>query len=94
MLNKMSPDVLQAARRRVQAGLWMFFCGAAFLLGGLLTHVADPASANPLAGRVPVPPSWLVPDSAAGYTAALLLVCWGVWALGSGLRLAREDSSR
>ena len=83
-------------RRQVQAGLWSFFAGAVALLCGLLAQVATPQApaAATLADRFPDWPTWFVPESAAGYTTALMMVCWGVWALGRGLRVAREGSGR
>lgn len=87
--------VSPAVRRSVQAGLWMFFSGAALLLCALLAQVgAPPSAATTLADRFPDWPTWFVPESATGYTAALMMVCWGVWALGRGLRIARERSGR
>ena len=79
-----------AARRRVQAGLWMFFTGTIALLFALVAQLGAQAQAAPLAERFPSLPTWFVPESPAGYTAALMMVCWGVWALGQGLRSARE----
>ncbi|TFZ05132.1 hypothetical protein EZ313_00155 [Ramlibacter henchirensis] len=94
MLDIASLVALQAARRRVQAGLWSFFAGAVALLLGVLANMDAKGSAADLADRFPHWPTWVVPESPAGYTAAALLVCWGVWALGSGLRLAREGAGR
>lgn len=93
MLNNVSAGAIDAARRRVQAGLWMFFAGAVGLLLAAMARIAEkPASAGLLADRFPSWPTWFVPETAAGYTAAVMLVCWGVWAMGSGLRLAREGA--
>ena len=93
MLNNIAAPVPVAARRRVQAGLWMFFAGAVGLFLGMLAQLGDPrAIPQALADRFPSLPTWFVPESPAGYTAAALMVCWGVWALGSGLRLAREGT--
>jgi len=83
-----------AARRQVQAGLWMFFAGAIGLLFGMVGQLQTQASAAAtLADRFPHWPTWFVPESPVGYTAALLMVCWGVWSLGRGLRLAREGAA-
>lgn len=81
-----------AARRSVQAGLWMFFAGTIALLSGLLSQLGAQRTPGTLADRFPGWPTWFVPESATGYTAALMMVCWGVWALGRGLRLAREGA--
>lgn len=79
-------------RRRVQAGLWTFFTGSSGLLLGVLAQLAPGAGRPPLlAERFPDWPTWWIPEGPAGYTAAALLVCWGVWSLGAGLRLARGD---
>ena len=91
MLNNITAATPDAARRRVQAGLWMFFAGAIGLLLGTLAQLGDGRSVPAaLADRFPAWPTWFVPESPAGYTAAVLMVSWGVWALGSGLRLARQ----
>jgi hypothetical protein len=93
--NTTTSPLRPAVRRQVQAGLWMFFAGAGALLCALLAQVGAPRSAAAtLADRFPDWPTWFVPESAAGYTTALLMVCWGVWALGRGLRSAREASGR
>ena len=87
--------VSPTARRSVQAGLWMFFAGTLLLLSSLLAQVgAAGSTAATLADRFPDWPTWFVPESAAGYTMALMMVCWGVWSLGRGLQLAREASGR
>jgi hypothetical protein len=87
--------VSPAARRSVLAGLWMFFAGAILLLFSLLAQVgATGSAAAALADRFPDWPTWIVPESAAGYTMALMMVCWGVLSLGRGLQLAREASGR
>jgi hypothetical protein len=78
-------------RRLVQGGLWMLFTGAAGLLVGALAQVGVGEQAALLAERFPDWPTWWVPEGAAGYTLAALLVCRGVWSLGAGLRLARGD---
>lgn len=93
--NTATSPVSPAARRSVQAGLWMFFAGATLLLISLLGQLAAAgSSAATLADRFPGWPTWFVPESAAGYTTALMMVCWGVWSLGRGLQLAREASGR
>jgi hypothetical protein len=93
--NTTTSPLRPAVRRQVQAGLWMFFAGAVALLCGLLAQVgAPPSAAATLADRFPDWPTWFVPESPAGYTTALMMVCWGVWALGRALRLAREASGR
>jgi hypothetical protein len=69
-------------RRLVRAGLVLFFLGAAFLLAAVAAQLTPAASA------------WFVPHGALGYTAAASLVCWGVWAMGAGLRLARDGARR
>lgn len=96
MLDRTTTSPLRpAVRRQVQAGLWMFFAGAIALLAGLLAQAGAPRStAATLADRFPDWPTWFVPESAAGYTTALMMVCWGVWALGRALRIAREASGR
>ena len=86
-----SATALPSVRRRVQAGLWMFFAGAIGLFAGLLAQLDAQRS---LAERFPDWPTWFVPESPAGFTAAALMVCWGVWALGDALRLARERAGR
>jgi len=90
--NTATSPVSPAARRSVQAGLWMFFGGAILLLFSLLAQVGAPSAT--LAERFPGWPTWFVPESAAGYTMALMMVCRGVWSLGRGLQLAREASGR
>ena len=93
--NTTTSPLRPAVRRQVQAGPWMPFAGAGALLCGLLAQVdAPPSTAATLADRFPDWPTWFVPESAAGYTTALMMVCWGVWALGRALRLAREASGR
>ena len=93
--NTATSPVSPAARRSVQAGLWMFFAGTLLLLSSLLTQVgAAGSTAATLADRFPDWPTWFVPESAAGYTMALMMVCRGVWSLGRGLQLAREASGR
>lgn len=77
--------------RLVQAGLCMFFAGAGALLLGAAAQLGDPAA---LADRLPSIPTWFIPEGALGFTAAATLVCWGVWALGAGLRLGRQSRNR
>jgi len=79
-------------RRLVQAGLAMFFAGGAAMFLALLARLGGEGLAA-LGERFPELPTWLVPESPAGYTAAAMMVCWGVWAMGAGLRLAREAGS-
>jgi len=87
MLNGLTAFLQQPARL-VRAGLWMFFAGAAALFFALLAQ-AGAAAPAPLAERFPGLPTWFVPETASGYTAAFALVCWGVWAMGAGLQKAR-----
>lgn len=70
----------------------MFFAGALALLcaaAAQLGSAAAPAG-TALATRYPDLPTWFVPETALGFTLAASLVCWGVWAMGAGLRLARH----
>jgi hypothetical protein len=76
-------------RRLVQAGFAMFFTGGAALFLALLAGLGG-SNVGALGDRYPDLPTWLVPEGPAGYTTACMMVCWGVWAMGSGLRLARE----
>jgi hypothetical protein len=86
MLDTLASWFSRSPRRLVQCGLWMVFAGGiALLLGALAGLEQAPA----LAERFPEVPTWFVPEHALGYTAAATLVCWGVWAMGAGLRLAR-----
>ena len=78
MLNALLQWFCHHPRRLVLLGLWFFFLGTLLMLGGALAQIA----------AVEWP---LVPQSALGYTACASLVCWGVWALGAGLRLRRAD---
>jgi hypothetical protein len=94
MLNTMSRWLAGTPRRMVQGGLSMFFAGGAALFLGLLARLGDSAADAMLAERYPDLPTWFVPEGPAGYAVAATMVCWGVWAMGSGLRLAREASSR
>ena len=87
-----TPWFARTPRRLVQGGLAMFFSGGfGLLLGGLAQLAPDGSRPALLADRFPGWPTWWVPESPAGYTAAAMLVCWGVWSLGSGLRLARGE---
>ena len=87
-----TPWSFRTPRRLVQGGLAMFFAGGFGLLLGGLAQLAPDGSRPPLlADRFPGWPTWWVPESPAGYTAAAMLVCWGVWSLGSGLRMARGE---
>ena len=90
-----SPSSQAAVRRRVQAGLGMFLAGTVALFAGVLAQMDGTAHgpAAALADRFPGWPTWFVPESPAGYTVASMMVCWGVWALGSGLRMARERAA-
>lgn len=76
MLNALLRWFSHDPRRLVVMGLWLFFAGAVLMLAGALTWMAGLT--------LPV-----VPASPLGFTASASLVCWGVWALGSGLRLRR-----
>ena len=93
MLNTMTQWFAGAPRRLVQGGLSMFFAGGAALLAGLVAQVVDAQAGVALAQRFPEMPTWFVPEGPAGYTLAASLVCWGVWAMGSGLRLARAANT-
>ncbi|HZY20031.1 MAG TPA: hypothetical protein VFE82_16285 [Ramlibacter sp.] len=89
MLDAITRRLAANPRRLVQCGLWMFFSGSVALLFGALVRWEEVSP-----GRGPEWPavaSWFVPESAAGYTAAATLVCWGVWAMGAGLRQARAS---
>jgi len=62
----------------VWLGLCLFFIGAVLMLGAAVAQM--------------VAVQWaLVPDSPLGLTACASMVCWGVWAMGSGLRLRRGE---
>ena len=80
-------------RRLVQAGLAMFFAGGAALFLALLAGLGGDGVAI-LGERYPDLPTWFVPEGPAGYTLATMMVCWGIWAMGSGLRLARGAGIR
>jgi hypothetical protein len=90
MLNTMSRWFVGTPSRLVQCGLWAFFAGATGLLLGMIGQLDEAAEAAALAERFPELPTWFIPEHAPGFTLATLLVCWGVWALGAGLRLARR----
>lgn len=66
--------------RLVAFGLCLFFAGTVLMLGGAVAQMVTLQSA-------------LVPDSPLGFTACASLVCWGVWAMGSGLRLRRTEAA-
>lgn len=86
----LAQSLARAPGRLVKAGLTMFFAGAGALLCAAIAQLAAPqAAGEELAARFPSLPTWFVPESPLGYTAACLLVCWGVWAMGAGLRQAR-----
>lgn len=91
MLETMTQWLAPTPRRMVQGGLASFFGGTAALLLALLAQLRDDPTAL-LADRYPDLPTWWVPEGPAGYAAATTMVCWGVWAMGSALRLAREPS--
>ena len=93
MLQILSQRFLRAPARLVQCGLALFFGGACALLLGMVAQLGDGGSPAGLAERFPAIPTWFVPEGAAGFTAATVLVCWGVWAMGAGLRQARERQS-
>ena len=89
MLDSMLQWLAPNQRRMVQGGLASFFGGTTALLLSLLTQLRDDPTVL-LADRFPHLPTWWVPESPAGYTIATMMVCWGVWAMGSGLRLPRD----
>jgi hypothetical protein len=89
MLDTMTQWFAGAPRRLVQAGFSMFLAGGVGMLLAMLARLGGDDVAA-LALRYPDLPTWFVPEGPAGYTVAALMVCWGVWAMGSGLRLARE----
>lgn len=91
MLHRLALGFARTPGRLVRAGLWMFLAGALALLCAALAQLAGAGSADTaLATRFPSLPTWFVPETALGFTLAASLVCWGVWAMGAGLRLARE----
>jgi hypothetical protein len=69
-------------RHLVRGGLALFFLGTGVLLAAALAQLVPAASA------------WFLPQGPLGYTAAATLVCWGVWAMGAGLRQARDAAPR
>jgi hypothetical protein len=89
MLDTLTQWFPATPRRLVQAGFAMFLAGGAVMFLAMLARLGGDDVAA-LALRYPDLPTWFVPESAGGYTAAAMMVCWGVWAMGSGLRLARE----
>lgn len=78
MLDRITHWISGTPARLVRSGVAGFIAGTCALLLAALAQVADGL------------PSWAAPDSSLAFTAAALLVCWGVWAMGSGLKLARE----
>ena len=92
MLDSMLQWLAPTQRRMVQAGLASFFGGTTALLLALLTQLRGDPSVL-LADRYPQLPTWWVPEGPAGYAIATTMVCWGVWAMGSGLRLPREQDA-
>ena len=82
MLDSITFSVAGTPARLVRSGFLGFFAGAVALLLGAMAPVIDVAG-----GALP---AW-VPESPLALTAAALLVCWGVWAMGTGLRQARGD---
>jgi hypothetical protein len=91
MLEALSRWFLRAPARLVRAGLWMFFAGTAALGCAAAAQLFLAAPGGVLADRFPPWATWFVPESATGFTAACILVCWGVWAMGAGLRQARTS---
>ena len=91
MLARLTRSFTHAPARLVRMGIWMFLAGTAALLCAALAQAAGPEQAlgMALATRYPSLPTWFVPETALGFTVAASLVCWGVWAMGAGLRLAR-----
>ena len=89
MLDTMTQWFAGTPRRLVQAGFSMFLAGACGMFLAVLAQLGGDGM-GALAARYPDLPTWFVPEGPAGYTTAALMVCWGVWAMGSGLRLARE----
>lgn len=78
MLERITHWIAGSPARLVRSGVAGFIAGTFALLLAALAQLADGL------------PAWAVPDSSIAFTGAALLVCWGVWAMGSGLRLARE----
>jgi hypothetical protein len=81
MLDRITHWIAGSPARLVRSGFAGFVAGTCALLLAALAQVADGL------------PAWAVPDSSLAFTAAALLVCWGVWAMGSGLKLARERAA-
>lgn len=95
MIHRLTRSVARTPGRLVRTGLWMFFAGALALLCAAVAQVAGAGQAGAaLATRFPSLPTWFVPETALGFTLAASLVCWGVWAMGAGLRLARDSRRR
>lgn len=96
MLNTLSQWFLGSPARLAGAGVWMFFAGTGALLCALLAQLllASPDGLDPLAESLPGWPTFFVPETAAGFTIAVTMVCWGVWAMGAGLNAARSASAR
>ncbi|WP_332814245.1 hypothetical protein [Ramlibacter sp.] len=96
MFAHLSRALARSPARLVRMGIWMFFAGAIALVCAALAQVAGPEQALglALAARYPWLPTWFVPETALGFTVAATLVCWGVWAMGAGLRLARTGRRR
>jgi hypothetical protein len=86
MLDRITHSITGTPARLVRSGLAGFIAGTCALLLAALAQVVD--------GIDGALPAWAVPDSSLGLTAAALLVCWGVWAMGSGLRVARDGRQR
>lgn len=78
MLNAVSNWFCRHPGRLVGLGLGLFFLGAVLMLGAAVAQMASVQLS-------------FVPDSPLGLTACATLVCWGVWAMGSGLRLRRGE---
>lgn len=76
MLNASFQWFRHSPRRLVLLGLWLLFLGTLLMMAGALAQIT--ATQWPL-----------VPQSALGFTASATLVCWGVWALGAGIRMGR-----
>jgi hypothetical protein len=78
MLNAFSQWFSRNPGRLVSLGLCLFFAGTVLMLGGAIAQMVSL-------------PWALLPDSPLGFTASASLVCWGVWAMGSGLRQRRGE---
>lgn len=92
MFDSMLQWLAPTQRRMVQAGLASFFGGTVALLLALLAQLREDPTVL-LADRFPNLPTWWVPEGPAGYAIATTMVCWGVWAMGSGLRLPRAPDA-